>query len=64
MRTLVVLQIDHPKPNPVLAELIASRAWSLDGVESAYVVQVQRLDESGPLPDFVSIDLSHLAHEP
>jgi hypothetical protein len=33
MKTVIVLVIDHPKPIPNLAQLVAARAWTIDGVE-------------------------------
>lgn len=38
MKTLVIIEIEHRKPIPALANLIAGRAWSIDGVAKAEVV--------------------------
>lgn len=35
MKTIVILEIDHHKPIPALANLIAGRAYSIDGVTDA-----------------------------
>lgn len=35
MRTLVILEIDHRKPIPALANMIAGRAYTIDGVTNA-----------------------------
>lgn len=35
MKTLVILEIDHRKPLPFLANMIAGRAYTIDGVTNA-----------------------------
>lgn len=35
MRTLIILEIDHKKPIPYLANMIAGRAYTIDGVTNA-----------------------------
>lgn len=40
MRTIVSLVIDHKKPIPELANLIAQRAYTIDGVDDAEPVVV------------------------
>lgn len=37
MKTLVVIEIEHKKPLQNLAEMVAQRAYTLDGVEDAKV---------------------------
>lgn len=36
-RTLVIIEVEHRRPIPKLANLIAGRAWSIDGVIRAEV---------------------------
>lgn len=38
MKTLVILEIEHARPIRELANLIAGRAWSIQGVRKAEVV--------------------------
>lgn len=38
MKTLVIIEVDHRKPIPALANLIAGRAYTIDGVANAEVV--------------------------
>lgn len=35
MKTVLILTVEHPKPMPDLTDLIAGRAWSIQGVEAA-----------------------------
>lgn len=37
MKTLVVIEVEHKHPLPQLAEMIAQRAYSMDGVDNAVV---------------------------
>jgi hypothetical protein len=39
MKTMIVLEIDHTKDIANLAEMIAGRAYNIDGVENAEVVK-------------------------
>ena len=39
MRTTIVLVIDHKKPIPNLPDLVAQRAYTIDGVQDANVDQ-------------------------
>lgn len=39
MRTLIVIEVDHRKPIPHLANMIAGRAYTIDGVRNAEVVR-------------------------
>lgn len=46
MQTVIVLVIKHDRPILDLPELVAQRAWTIDGVSSADV-----LTEDSPWPD-------------
>lgn len=35
MKTLVILEIEHRKPIPALANMIAGRAYTIDGVTNS-----------------------------
>jgi hypothetical protein len=35
MRTVVIIEVDHRKPIPALANMIAGRAYTIDGVSNA-----------------------------
>ena len=37
MKTLVVIEVEHKKPLPNLAEMVAQRAYTLHGVDNAVV---------------------------
>ena len=37
MKTVITLEIEHSKPIPHLADMVAGRAWSIDGVRHAEV---------------------------
>jgi hypothetical protein len=37
MKTLVVIEVEHTKPLPHLAEMIAQRAYAMDGVDNVVV---------------------------
>lgn len=39
MKTYVLIEVSHRKPLPVLAEMIAGRAYTIDGVSDARVVK-------------------------
>jgi len=39
MKTLVILEIEHAKPLPALANMIAGRAYTIDGVTDAHLVE-------------------------
>jgi hypothetical protein len=45
VKTVIVIEIEHSKPIARLANLIAGRAWSIDGVEKAEVLPTN--EESG-----------------
>lgn len=38
MRTVVCIEVEHDKPIPALANLIAGRAWTIGGVTAAEVM--------------------------
>jgi hypothetical protein len=40
MKTVIVLEIEHRKPIPQLANMIAGRAWSIAGVSGAELLPV------------------------
>jgi hypothetical protein len=49
MRTIVVIEIDHAKDIPALADMIAGRAYTISGVRNAEVVkQVDALPVVAP----------------
>lgn len=35
MRTYLLLEVSHTKPIPDLADVVAGRVWTLDGVQSS-----------------------------
>lgn len=39
MKTLVIIEVEHRKPIPSLASMVAGRAWTIDGVTSSEVVR-------------------------
>lgn len=39
MRSVIVIEIEHKQPIPHLADMVAGRAWSINGVSRAEVVQ-------------------------
>ena len=39
IRTLVTIEVTHAKPLADLAERVAARTWSMDGVATAFVVE-------------------------
>lgn len=41
MKTLILLEVEHDKPLPHLAGMVAGRAWSLPGVTRADVLPTQ-----------------------
>ena len=45
MKTVLILTVEHPKPMPDLTDLIAGRAWSIQGVEAAEARLVTDLAE-------------------
>ena len=47
MKTIVMLQVEHDKPIPALANLIAGRAYTISGVKDAepYTVRPMTYDE-------------------
>lgn len=51
MKTIVILEVEHRKPIPDLADKIAARAWTMDGVTNVTLPEssagyVQRLREA------------------
>lgn len=41
MKTVVVIEVDHRKEIPHLADMIAGRAYTIDGVSDAEVLEVE-----------------------
>jgi hypothetical protein len=39
MKTLILIEVEHKKPIPALANMIAGRAYTIDGVTSTEVVR-------------------------
>lgn len=39
MRTVIVVEVHHSKPLPHLADMVAGRAYTIDGVTNAEVVK-------------------------
>lgn len=39
MKTIVCIEVEHDRPIPKLENLIAGRAWSIDGVKAAEVMR-------------------------
>ena len=50
MKTVLILTVEHPNPMPDLTDLIAGRAWSIQGVEMAEAKLVTTLADE-MLPD-------------
>lgn len=46
MKTLVILEVDHRKPIPYLANMVAGRAYTIDGVTNAEVFKLPSLTPS------------------
>lgn len=42
MKTVICIEVEHDRPIPQLANLIAGRAWSIGGVCGAEVMEAQR----------------------
>jgi hypothetical protein len=42
MKTVITLVIDHERPIAALPELVAGRAWTIDGVKSADVINIKQ----------------------
>lgn len=42
MKTVICIEVEHDRPIPALANLVAGRTWSIDGVKGAEVMQPQR----------------------
>jgi hypothetical protein len=38
MKTLVMIEVDHSKPIPALANMVAGRAYTISGVTNAQIV--------------------------
>jgi hypothetical protein len=43
VKTLIVLEIDHRKPIPALANMVAGRAYTIDGVTNAEPYKLRAL---------------------
>lgn len=64
MRTLVIIEVDHRKPIPALANMVAGRAYTIDGVTNAEVLKspsltLSELQEQG----FTLAEISLGSHE-
>lgn len=57
MKTVVILEITHTKPITALANMIAGRAYSIDGVSDAQVVKLA-IDEAQHESTFTLRELS------
>jgi hypothetical protein len=42
MKTVVCIEIEHDRPIPALANLVAGRAWTINGVTGAEVMEAQK----------------------
>lgn len=65
MRTLVILEIDHKKPIHALANMIAGRAYTIDGVTNAQPfrspsIEANELQEAGFTLDEVRLGASEV----
>lgn len=49
MQTKIMVTVDHDKPLPDLVDLVAGRAWTIDGVRCAEAKQVAPLHVVQPL---------------
>ena len=59
MKTVITLVIDHEKPIVALPDLVAGRAWTIDGVKSAEIqtpVRVRTADKAPPDPIAIQPD--------
>ncbi len=52
MKTTIQIEIEHAKPIPDLAQLVAQRAWSIDGVTST---------SDGKVVDVVALPVKEMA---
>ena len=55
MQTIITLTVNHTRPILELGERIASRAWTIDGVECAEV-QLERVIEWPVLPSVTELE--------
>lgn len=64
MKTLIILEVDHRKPIPWLANMVAGRAYTIDGVTNAEVfksptLSTEQLQDQG----FTLAEISLGSHE-
>ena len=64
MKTIVVLEVTHEKDIPTLADKIASRAWTLDGVRYATArieeANVSELERAGFTLDEIALGMTEV----
>lgn len=41
MKTIVTIEVEHDRPIPEIANMVAGRAWSINGVRRAEVVPAE-----------------------
>lgn len=58
MKTIVILEITHAKPITALANMIAGRAYSIDGVKDSQVVKLALEDDRSDMAQFTPRELS------
>lgn len=58
MKSIVILEITHRKPITALSNMIAGRAYSIDGVTDAQVVKLALEDERPDMAKFTLRELS------
>ena len=51
MKTTITLVVDHDKPIAALPELVAGRAWTIDGVKTADVIIIEQAPERARTTD-------------
>jgi hypothetical protein len=59
LKTLVIIEIDHNKPLPDLADLVAQRAWTLSGVNNVELINQQTIGD----PLFAGLIAKHVSPE-
>lgn len=63
MKTLITIEVEHSKPIPQLASMIAGRAYTIDGVKDANVLPVAPLADlmaQGFSPSEIALGLAEV----
>lgn len=67
MKTVICIEVQHDRPIPRLASLVAGRAWTIGGVVSAEVMvpehlqtDLHRLQRAGFSPQEIALGLTEV----